>query len=107
MAKKSDSKMLATLAYAGYVLGPVGLVVALLLYLMKTDDAFVRFHALQSVLLGLAVSVIGVVLVITVIGPVIWGLAAFVAWVFVMYKAYSGEKYKLPLLGDWAEKYSA
>jgi len=29
-----------------------------------------------------------------------------VLWVFLMYKAYRGERYKLPVAGDWADKYA-
>jgi uncharacterized membrane protein len=28
----------------------------------------------------------------------------FVLWIFLMYKAYQGEKFKLPIIGDFAEK---
>ena len=31
------------------------------------------------------------------------GLACFILWVFVMYKAYQHEKYKLPIIGDLVE----
>ena len=31
----------------------------------------------------------------------------FAVWVLLMIKAYQGEKYKLPIIGDMAEKYSA
>jgi uncharacterized membrane protein len=35
------------------------------------------------------------------------GLFAFVMWIILMVKAYQGERFKLPIAGDLAEKYSA
>jgi uncharacterized membrane protein len=32
------------------------------------------------------------------------GLAMFILWIVLMYKAYHGEKFKLPIVGDFAEK---
>ncbi len=34
--------------------------------------------------------------------PVI-GIAALIAWIFLMYKAYNNEKYKLPIIGNMVE----
>jgi len=31
-------------------------------------------------------------------------LAIFAVWVFLLYKAFKNEQYKLPVIGDWAEK---
>ena len=38
-------------------------------------------------------------------GGVIY-LAALFIWIWLMYKAYNGEKYKLPVAGNIAEKYA-
>ena len=37
---------------------------------------------------------------------VIW-LAIFVFWLFLMYKAYNNETYKIPVLGEWASRQAA
>jgi uncharacterized membrane protein len=34
---------------------------------------------------------------------VVLGLFAFIMWVVLMYKAYQGETYKIPIAGDIAE----
>ena len=34
--------------------------------------------------------------------PILW-LALFLLWIFVMYKAYQHEKYKLPIIGNLVE----
>lgn len=80
-------------------------------------DKFVRFHAFQALFFGIACVVlsIGVMILTLVIGlvPVIgwiidlllwlvlW-LGLFVAWIFLMYKAYNNEKYMLPFIGKIA-----
>ena len=104
MAKaKGDSNMMGALAYV------LGWVTGIILYIVKKDDAFVRFHAMQSIIVFGALSILNFVLAITIIGlivvPFLW-LAGLVLWILLMVKAYQGEKYKLPMVGDLAEKHS-
>ncbi len=76
-------------------------------YLIEKKNDFVRFHATQSVIVFLGLFIVSLVLgfVIPFIGPLI-GALQFILWLVLMYKAYKGEKYKLPVAGDMAEKYS-
>ena len=93
-------------AALSYVLGWVTGVVFLLL---ERDSKFVRFHAMQSTIVFLALSVICVVLQsIPIIGMLI---AVFfviplsaVLWLVLLFKAYQGERFKLPVAGDMAEQ---
>ncbi|MCL6449240.1 MAG: zinc-ribbon domain-containing protein [Armatimonadetes bacterium] len=39
------------------------------------------------------------------LGNLLW-LVSIVLWVFLMVKAYQGERYKLPVVGDLAERYA-
>jgi uncharacterized membrane protein len=78
----------------------------------------VRFHSFQSIAFCVATVVLQVALMIiqgflhfiplsyVLFGAVnlLVGLAFFVAWVVVVFKASRGEWYKLPLIGDFAEK---
>jgi uncharacterized membrane protein len=34
----------------------------------------------------------------------LFGLACLAVWAFLIYKAYNNEKFKLPIIGDLAEK---
>ena len=34
------------------------------------------------------------------------GLLSLVLWILLMVKAYKGERFKLPIVGDMAEKYA-
>ena len=94
----------------------LGWVTGLVFFLIEKDDEFVRFHAMQSIIFFGAVTAVMIVfgilewipfigilfMVLTALG----GLFAFVMWIILMVKAYQGERFKLPIAGDMAEKYS-
>ena len=92
-----------------YLLGPVTGIVLLLTY---KKSQFVRFHAMQSTVvfggLWLVYIVLGLVpilgwLIAVLISP-LFMLGSFVLWIFLMWKAFNGEKFKLPYFGEVAEK---
>ncbi len=79
----------------------------------------VRFHAFQSIFLSVAVFVISIALGIvstiffavsfwlgTLFGLVqlLFGLAVFLLWLYMMWKSYQNEKVVLPVVGPLAEK---
>jgi uncharacterized membrane protein len=79
-------------------------------------DRFVRFHAFQSILLSVALIVLLMGLnivyfilpwwldwIVTLVQLVVQ-LGGFVLWIFSMFKAYNGEKLKLPIISDLAEQ---
>ncbi len=77
-------------------------------FLLETENKFVRFHALQSIVVFGVLTVASLVLsFIPVVGgfffAVIW-LLGVVLWIVLMIKAYQGIRYKLPWAGDFAEK---
>lgn len=80
----------------------------LILFLIEKENKFVRFHAMQSIVLSVSLFVISIVMgFIPVIGWIISILLApisFVLWILMMYKAYKGEWYKLPFIGDFSEQ---
>ena len=62
---------------------------------------FVRFHAFQSICLAVCLFV-GV---IPFLGWIV-DLVLFVCWIMCLVKAYGGEKWKIPVLGNLAEKFA-
>ncbi|MGA2666764.1 MAG: DUF4870 domain-containing protein [Patescibacteria group bacterium] len=95
-----DPKLAALLAYLFSVIGGI-------VFYLISKDKFVRFHAMQSLLLGVAYFVIYFVLdFIPFFFWITWLLwLAFVALsIVMMVKSYGGEKYKLPVIGNIAEK---
>ena len=95
---------------AGLLCYIAGWISGLIFLLIETDSKFIRFHAVQSIIVFGILNIIGIVFGwIPVFSLFIWPLVgglAFVFWVVLMYKAYRGEMYKLPVVGDMAEKWS-
>jgi uncharacterized membrane protein len=77
-------------------------------------NRFVRFHAFQCLFFAVAWTVLWIALSIVAHIPIlgwltilIWplvGLAGLIIWVILLLKANQGQMYKLPLIGDMAEK---
>ncbi|MFH0771391.1 MAG: DUF4870 domain-containing protein [Candidatus Omnitrophota bacterium] len=88
----------------------LGLVTGIIFYVLEKENKFVRFHAMQSILFCAAWVVINVILMIVpIIGWIISGLvniAGAILWLIVLLKAFNGEQFKLPVIGDIAEKNS-
>lgn len=80
----------------------------LIFYLIEKENKTVRFHAMQSILTFLPLTVLAYLFVwIPFIGWIIRyliGLIMFILWIVLMIKAYQGEKFKVPIVGDIAEK---
>jgi|SRR3989338_5092216 len=82
-------------------------ITGIIFLLIEKDRPVVRFHAAQSLVLFGGLQILSIILPITFVLafllPIIW-LVWVILWVFMMYKAYQGGIYKLPLVGDLAEK---
>ncbi len=113
-------------ALIGYIIP----LVALILLFMEKDNKFVRFHAFQSVLWNvlvvvaiIALAIIGGILsfvlsqVSGTLGTLVGGLTLllylglflvlFGGAIFAAIKAFGGNIFKLPIVGNMAEKYSS
>jgi len=93
---------------AGLLCYVLGWISGLVFFLIEKKNKFVRFHALQSIIvfgvLNLALIVLGWIPIIGwVIAWIIWVLM-IVLWILLMVKAYQGEKFKLPWAGNLAAK---
>jgi uncharacterized membrane protein len=85
-------------------------VTGIIFYLIEKDNKTVKFHAVQSVLTFLPLSIIYWIISIlfwwSIIGYILAmlvGIVMFILWIVLMIKAYQGERYKLPVVGDIAE----
>ncbi|MGC9553823.1 MAG: DUF4870 domain-containing protein [Thermoplasmatota archaeon] len=97
----------------------LGWLTGLVFYLIEKDNEFVRFHARQSILVFLPLWILSFIFgggfwfgggflwagwfILVVIGWLLW-LVMFILWLVLMIKAYQGEKFKLPVVGDIAER---
>jgi len=107
-----DPNVAALLAYV------LTWVTGLVFFLVEKENRFVRFHAMQAILFGAATFVVTIVLSIalgiisyvssllgmlaSLIWLVVWA-AFLVGWIMCMIKAYQGQRFKLPVIGDMAE----
>jgi len=103
-------------------------VTGIIFYLMEKKNKTVRFHAMQSILTFLPLSILGWLFswlgapkwnptggpwgtwdpgnqALIYLSWVIW-IITVILWIILMIKAYQGEKFKLPFVGDIAEKHS-
>jgi uncharacterized membrane protein len=71
-------------------------------------NKFLRFHCFQSLFYLLACIVVSIVLgfipLLGIIVGMLLGLGEFVLWLVLLLKAYQGQKFKLPFIGDLAEQ---
>ncbi|HUW22350.1 MAG TPA: DUF4870 domain-containing protein [Candidatus Bathyarchaeia archaeon] len=81
-----------------------GLWVTGILFLILEKDSFVRFHAMQSILVFGSLTVLSFVPFLGLILSPVLMILGFVLWLVLIYKAYQGEEFKLPLIGDFAKK---
>ena len=99
---------------AGALCYILGWITGIIFYIMEKENKTVRFHAVQSIIVFLPLTIIvGMFQVILLFIPFIgWaisglmGLLMFILWLVLMLKAYQGEKFKLPVIGDIAEKHA-
>lgn len=104
-------------ALVGYVTG-VGALVSIFI---EKDSKFVRFHAFQAAIYWAALIALAFVcaIVITMLGifsdklagllSLLFGLVflgIFAGLVFLAYKSFQGEMFKLPVIGEMAEKFT-
>lgn len=82
----------------------LGFLSGIALFILEEDSHFVRFHALQSIIIFLPLLVLSWILWFVPVLGVLIGLVAVVAWLVGMLKAYQGELFKFPVVGNIAEK---
>jgi len=93
---------------AGLLCYVLGFITGIVFLVLEKENRFIRYHAFQSIFFSVALFVVSMIVnAIPFIGWLL-GLAvnllALLLWLFLMFKAYSGEKFKLPWLGDLAER---
>lgn len=88
----------------------VGWITGLIFLLLEKESKFVKFHAMQSLVTFLSLTVLAWVL--SFISIFVWPLVILVwlinigmviLWIVGMIKAYQGEMFKFPVFGDIAE----
>lgn len=118
-----DENIAALLSYIfGWVSG-------LIFFLIEKDSRLVRFHAMQSILLNVSFGVLAIVLwivlfilvmifamvsdalvtLLSILSLLIWLVflvGIMIAVILCLVKAFQGQYFKLPIIGNLAEKFS-
>jgi uncharacterized membrane protein len=98
-----DANLAAALAYL------LWFITGIVFLILERDNRFVRFHAMQSTIVFVAIFVLNIVLqVLPIFGAlltlfVVWPLSVAL-WLVLMFKAFQGEYFKLPVVGDIADQ---
>ncbi len=119
-----DENIAALLSYVfGWVSG-------LIFFLIEKDSRLVRFHAMQSLLFNVLVVIVAIALwivlfvvflvvsqvsgalatLLSLVSLLVWGvfaLAVFAGFILCLVKAFQSQYFKLPVIGNFAEKFSA
>ena len=93
----------------------LGFITGVVILLVEKDDKFIRFHAMQSTLVFGAIfvldiilgAVIGAVPILNLISSLFNTLVfivVLIVWIVSMLKAFQGQMFKWPVVGNFAEK---
>jgi len=96
-----DANLAAALSYL------LGFVTGIAFLLVEKDNKFVRFHAMQSTLVFVAIVAVDILLqIIPILGAIVVVFLVIplsaILWLVLMFKAYQGEEFKLPVVGPMA-----
>jgi uncharacterized membrane protein len=105
---------------AGLLCYVFGWITGLIFFILEKENKFVRFHAMQSIVvfgvLNIVFIILAIIMSITfspfaygvwgVLSIINWllGVLTFILWIVLMVQAYQGRKIKLPWAGNIAEK---
>jgi uncharacterized membrane protein len=117
-----DANVGALICYLGNLVCALGLIYSIIVLVTDKTNKLPRFHAMQSILLSVVGIIIGVGIQIVNIAALaarsgilsmliglislVFGLAMLAAVIFAAIKAYQGQIFKLPVIGDLADKWS-
>ena len=96
-----DANMAAALSYL------VGFVTGVIFLVWEKENRFVRFHAMQSTILFIGIVLLDILLqIVPLLGALVVVFlvipASAILWLLLMFKAYQGEEFQLPVIGPIA-----
>ena len=95
-----------------------GIITGVIFFVLEKDNQFVRFHAMQSIIVSATFIVLSIVLSIIAMVPILgWivgalasmvlGIVALILWLVLMFKAFQGQEWEVPIIGKYARQYSS
>lgn len=101
MSTNEDRNLQAALSY-------VLLFVSGLFFLITKKDPFIRFHAMQSIVvfgvLTLLMFLFSLTIILSSLSSLL-GILMFGLWLILIYKAWSGEEWEVPVFGAFVRKW--
>ena len=120
-----DNNIGALICYIGNLVCALGLIYSIVVLVTDKTNKLPRFHAMQSILLtvvNLIILLPGYLIatafflmnstITSILGTLLWlviavvGIGLFVLMIISAIKAYNGELYKIPFIGNFADKWS-
>ena len=121
-----DANVVAGLCYVGNLVCALGLILSIITIVTDKTNKLARFHAFQSLFLSLLGFVVGILYwIIAVVGilldnalgfplfSLLFTLVVVLLWIVLLVgiiiaaiKAFQGQIYKLPVVGNFADQYS-
>lgn len=120
-----DNNVGALICYVGNLICALGLIYSIIVLITDKVNKLPRFHAMQSILLTGTWIVIMIpaymiatafflmgTMITSLIGSLLWiviflvGIGLFVLMVIAAIKAFNGEMYKIPVIGNFADNWS-
>ena len=99
-----DVNMASALCYAPFI----GWVAGIVLLIVEKNKS-VKWHALNGLLLSLAIGVVswvlGLTIILAILVPILM-VASLILQLVLVVKAYQGQAIRLPLVSNWADKIS-
>jgi uncharacterized membrane protein len=91
---------------AGLLCYVLGWLSGVIFILIEPENRFVRFHAMQSIIVFGILTIAGIILgYVPFIGWLV-PVVSFILWVVLMVKAYQGTRFKIPWAGNQAERWA-
>ena len=109
--QQNDRNLVAAISYIPYI----GFIISVIIFFIEKEDKYIRFHAMQSLIVSGIFILLPVVLGnifrgFTVFGFLVTGInillfvTSWVVWIASAIKAYQGVVFKWPVVGNFAEK---
>ena len=109
MAHDSGRNIVAAIAYIPFL----AVVVSLAIILVEKEDKYIRFHAFQSLFFSAGYYLVNILLtqiskgflalILGIVDPILT-VVALIIWLVCLYLAYRGRVFKLPYIGNFAER---
>ncbi|MCD9185521.1 MAG: hypothetical protein LUM44_03755 [Pyrinomonadaceae bacterium] len=117
-----DANVGALICYLGNLVCALGLIYSIVVIVTDKTNKLARFHAFQSILLsaaGIVISIViqvlagiaaaansGILAMLIGLVALVFGLGILIAVIFTAVKAFQGQIFKLPVIGNLADGWS-